>query len=177
MNTYIILVQNQLLIGSVLFTVLICFKHIFIVFAPVLGLFVLCTVFSRTRGTLSEILLISYSCAKVLVIAFLPFVAKGQLNNIIERLFPVKRGLIHSYWAPNFWALYSCLDLALRRFFIFKPEMYHIIFKSLEIPPSTLCNGLMGEKSFSILPNITPLISVFTIGLFHLVSAKILNIY
>ena len=158
-----------MLIGSVLFTVLVCFKHIFIVFAPILGLFVLGSIFSKTQGAFSELLLISYSCAKILVIAFLPFISKGQLKNIIKRIFPVQRGLIHAYWAPNFWAIYSCLDLGLRRIFIFKPEIYHKLFKSFIVPSSTLCNGLTGEKSFSILPNITPLISVVMIGLLHLV--------
>lgn len=159
-----------MLIGSVLFTLLVCFKHIFIVFAPILGLFVLGSIISNIQGTFSELLLISYSCAKILVIAFLPFIAKGQLKNIINRLFPIQRGLIHAYWAPNFWSIYSCLDLGLRRIFIYKPEIYEKLYKRFEIPPSNLCDGLTGEKSFSILPNIAPLTSIVIIGILHMVS-------
>jgi alpha-1,3-glucosyltransferase len=160
-----------LLIGSVLFTILVCFKHIFIVFAPILGLFVLGSIFSKIQGGFSELLLISYSCAKILFVAFLPFTFNGQLKNIIERLFPIQRGLIHAYWAPNFWAIYSCLDLGIRRIFIFNPEIYHRLFKRLEVPSSTLCDGLTGEKSFSILPNITALTSIFIIGILHMVRS------
>lgn len=101
--------------------------------------------------------------------AFLPFIMKGQIKNILERLFPIKRGLLHAYWAPNFWAIYSSADLFLRRFFILKPEIYRQIFKTQDIASSNLCNGLTGEKSFSVLPRITPLTCVFLIGLFHVV--------
>ena len=162
-------VQNQLLVGSILFTILLCFKHMFVVFAPVLGLFVLNTVFTNASSPIYELMLISYSCAKVLITAFIPFILKGQLHDIAYRLFPVQRGLLHSYWAPNFWALYASLDVFARRIFIYKPELYFILFKKTEIPVSNLCNGLVGEKSFSILPNITPFTTVVLIGLVHMV--------
>lgn len=163
-------VKCKLLIGSVLFVILVCFKHIFIVFAPVLGLFVLFSIFAREGKGIYELLLISYSCIKVILIAFLPFIFKGQIYKIAERLFPVHRGLMHSYWAPNFWALYSSLDLTLKRFFLYKPEFHYKIFGSYDIPSSTLCNGLTGEKKFSILPNINPAATLLLIGLFHLVN-------
>jgi alpha-1,3-glucosyltransferase len=44
----------------------------------------------------------------------------GTIEPIRRRLFPFGRGLVHAYWAPNAFALYSALDLALCRLSSFK---------------------------------------------------------
>lgn len=140
-------------------------------FGPILGLYVLMNIFSKENSdkAIFKILVTSYSCLKVASLAFVPFIVKGQFYAIIGRLLPIHRGLLHSYWAPNFWALYAVMDLSARRVFVFKPQLFLRLFKKNKIPLSNLCNGLTGEKSFAILPNIHPSTNLILIGLLHLV--------
>jgi len=95
-------------------------------------------------------------------ISFGPFIYLGQLKNLLNRLFPFQRGLLHSYWAPNIWALYSFIDKSLKLFFK--------ISKSQNV--SSL--GITQETSFDFLPRIPPsftilLILTFLIPLFYTV--------
>ena len=44
----------------------------------------------------------------------LPIVYTNQILQILSRLFPFGRGLVHDYWAGNVWALFSLLDRVVR---------------------------------------------------------------
>ena len=82
------------------------------------------------------------------IISFAPFVIYGgfgQIQIILARLFPFARGLVHSYWAANFWAFYCALDRLLAAVFqnpIYLIEGYNYSLRVLpEVSPiaSLLC--------------------------------------
>jgi alpha-1,3-glucosyltransferase len=74
----------------------------------------------------------------------------GQLQQVIGRLFPFKRGLLHALWAANGWSLYAMTDkiavIAIRV----------LTGHNVATQTASLTGGLVGEGSFSVLPAITP---------------------
>ena len=98
-------------------------KHIFIYFSPAYFIFYFKYIIinniqkRKFKKIIINTFLIGIGICIVLILSFLPFIAisikeknLSQLIQIKNRLFPVQRGLLHTYWAPNFWALYSFLD-------------------------------------------------------------------
>ncbi|RMX62469.1 hypothetical protein KXD40_002759 [Peronospora effusa] len=72
----------------------------------------------------------------------------GGMNQILSRLFPVQRGLCHSYWAPNVWALYTFLDKVL----------VILGFPASKDGIALMSGGLVQEASFAVLPTVSPLV-------------------
>ncbi|KAH7624442.1 hypothetical protein Ndes2526B_g00642 [Nannochloris sp. 'desiccata'] len=150
------------ILGAALFAILLCFKHIFLYAAPAFFVFLLRY---YCRGSKVAILRFISLGTVVLIIfgaALGPFIfTAGQGVQLAKRLFPVSRGLLHAYWAPNFWALYAAADKILA---IMLPRFERILYLNL-LPKTatadiiskkaTLTGGLVGEASFSILPNIS----------------------
>ena len=71
---------------------------------------------------------------------------QGQIGQLLSRLFPTQRGLLHAYWAPNIWALYAAVDELLR---IVGPKLF-----GLKVGPQSITKGLVQDTKFAVLPNV-----------------------
>ncbi|KAF8379154.1 hypothetical protein HHK36_028583 [Tetracentron sinense] len=146
--------EGKDLMGGVVFAVLLCFKHLFAVAAPVYFVYLLrhyCRGgFFRGFG---RFLMMGAAVGMVFLMAFGPFLYYGQIEQVIRRLFPFGRGLCHAYWAPNFWVFYIILDKGLA-FLLAKLGI------NIQAPAASFTGGLVGNSSpFAVLPQVTPLIT------------------
>ncbi|XP_060830328.1 probable dolichyl pyrophosphate Glc1Man9GlcNAc2 alpha-1,3-glucosyltransferase isoform X3 [Bombus pascuorum] len=84
-------------------------------------------------------------------------------KQIISRLFPFKRGLVHAYWAANAWALYIGID-----------KIASLILKQLGwlkvTRSAVMTGGLVQEQSFLVLPTPTPIVT-FLLTIFTMMPA------
>ena len=146
--------KKQYALGAIFYTICLCMKHLFIYFAPAYFLFYFHYIVinnikkKRYKKLIINLILIGLGMVSVIIISFLPFIAISfkskdisQLIQIKERLFPLNRGLLHTYWAPNFWALYSLADKVL---YYSYTNLSHK-FKFIE----TICNFFLKYKEFS----------------------------
>lgn len=143
------------LLGGFAFAVLLCFKHLFAVAAPVYFVYLLR---HYCRGGLvkglGRLVVMGSVVVAVFAAAYGPFVYNGQIHQVLRRMFPFGRGLCHAYWAPNFWVFYIMLDKLLA--FLLVKLGFHI-----KAPTASFTGGLVGDSSpFAVLPTITPLISL-----------------
>ncbi|CAL5401371.1 unnamed protein product [Camellia sinensis] len=142
------------LMGGFVFAVLLCFKHLFAVAAPVYFVYLLR---HYCRGGLvkgfGRLVMMGTVVVAVFVAAYGPFVYYGQIQQVFRRMFPFGRGLCHAYWAPNFWVFYILLDKGLA-FMLAKLGF------SIQAPTASFTGGLVGDSSpFAVLPRVTPLIT------------------
>ena len=116
--------RSKLLRSGLLFATLLCMKHIYLYLAPAYFVYLLRTYCLSQRSILRPQFLNCFKLASGLGIligaAFGPFWYWGQLDQLMSRLFPFSRGLCHTYWAPNVWAMYSFTDRVL---ILSKPEI------------------------------------------------------
>jgi alpha-1,3-glucosyltransferase len=109
--------RSTLLGSGLVFAALLCMKHIYLYLAPAYFVFLLRSYCLSPKSILRVQFLncvkLASGIAAVGGAAFGPFAWKGQLPQILSRLFPFSRGLCHAYWAPNIWALYSFVDRVL----------------------------------------------------------------
>ncbi|KAG0242055.1 family 57 glycosyltransferase [Mortierella sp. GBAus27b] len=160
--------QGKLLRSGILFAALLNFKHIYLYIAPSYFAFLLrayCFENSensiRARSWISafrplHLLGLGLSVIAVFAASLGPFAAMNQLPQLASRLFPFKRGLCHSYWAANFWALYSFVDRVLIILVTKTPLAQYL---NLSLDPSALgatTRGLVGDTAFGVLGTVTP---------------------
>ncbi|CAH2057982.1 unnamed protein product [Thlaspi arvense] len=140
------------LFGGFLFAVLLCFKHLFAVAAPVYFVYLLrhyC--WSGLSTGFRRLVTLGTVVVAVFAAAYGPFIYIGQIKQVISRMFPFGRGLCHAYWAPNVWVFYIILDKGLA--FLLRKLGFEI-----QIPSASFTGGLVGDSSpFAVLPQITPL--------------------
>lgn len=177
------------------FSVLLCFKHIYLYLAPAVFIYLLrAYCLNMSYDTKKSFLHNAFKMVRwmnliklgsivvsVFTVAFGPFIYYNVIPNLLERLFPFSRGLTHAYWAPNIWAIYSFLDRILIQVYLRIPLLRVPLHKILMFNESNLTNtkmlssstrGIVGDIEFLILPTITPKLT-FYLTLFYQTMALI----
>lgn len=170
------------------FLVLLCLKHIYFYISPVFFIFLFKSYCLKNEqkkkkkiawknfGKLSSTVLV------VFLLAFGPFIFNSTIKNVFQRLFPFNRGLIHMYWAPNFWSLYSTLDRLLVYFVSnFTPLINLFSNVNFENLRNNNFVSLMKEyedvkNQFFLFPNIKPWFCFLLTFLFQLIPLILLFI-
>ncbi|KAF2291979.1 hypothetical protein GH714_000002 [Hevea brasiliensis] len=149
---HLYLQEGRDLMGGFFFAILLCFKHLFAVAAPVYFVYLLrhyCW-----KGLLRgfwQLISMGIVVMVVFAAAYGPFLYHGQIQQVISRMFPFGRGLCHAYWAPNFWVFYIALDKGLAIFL-------RKLGLNIQAPAASFTGGLVGDSPpFSVLPKITPI--------------------
>jgi len=149
-------------------------KHLFCFQAPVFLVYMLCTYCISTSKQFQwnhffQLGCIVISDMFILLFLFLVFFAslfpvlKGDilsnLKQFLSRLFPFQRGIIHSYWAPNIWAIYAGIDRILASLLTYLCRMRGLFCK-IPVKTSNTANGIVEIASFSVLPEIPSIITI-----------------
>ncbi|CAM9164738.1 unnamed protein product [Chrysoparadoxa australica] len=172
--------HRKLLAAGVTFAVLVMMKHLFITLAPLYLVYLLRTYcycwlprFSSTRaangsrGKLSITRLATMGTAVTLVVlmpllslcwpahnpgdgSLIHHTCSEQVHQLLNRLFPFGRGLVHAYWAPNVWALYMATD----RVALLWLKLTGSLHDTAYVASTT--GGLVHNVGTSVLPPITP---------------------
>uniref|UniRef100_V5E8D0 Alpha-1,3-glucosyltransferase n=2 Tax=Kalmanozyma brasiliensis (strain GHG001) TaxID=1365824 RepID=V5E8D0_KALBG len=163
-----------------LFSSLLNLKHIYVYVAPPFLVFLLRSYVFPVGSRASDLGRSFERLMTVGVVTLIPFCfslaplaidglrheagSVGVLSQMVQRLFPFSRGLIHAYWAPNVWALWTLADRILVKLLPRVPVLRTLL------PPSFLARydaaaisgfasasrGLVENISFGVLPEIRP---------------------
>ncbi|EFN80623.1 probable dolichyl pyrophosphate Glc1Man9GlcNAc2 alpha-1,3-glucosyltransferase [Harpegnathos saltator] len=149
-NVSMISEQMSILQGAAWFAVLLNLKHLYVYVAPAYIVWLLRSYCLNSGKFFKRIFMLSLIVLTILAVSFGPFAT--QLPQVISRLFPFKRGLVHSYWAANGWALYIGVE-----------KVLSVIWRHLgwlkDVKSAVMTGGLVQEQVFLILPTPTPLVT------------------
>jgi len=138
-------------------------KHIYLYYAPVYFVFILrhyVLAKPSLASLISRLFAAGLPVIAVFSLSFGPFIYLEQLNDVLQRLFPFKRGLSHAYWAPNFWSLYNGADKVLS------------MWLEIDGDKASMTGGLVREYEHSVLPSITPMVT-FALAILFMLPALI----
>jgi alpha-1,3-glucosyltransferase len=146
------------LTGAASYALLVNCKHLYLTLGPLYFCYLLeqyC--FTRTppkRFQIQNFAGLGVVTLTSLIIPWIPFLLlqdpKEQMVQILARLFPFQRGLVHDYWAANVWALYMLADKGVG--FLSKLNVGLALPSSSlpQVPPSW-CAGLLLASMISAL--------------------------
>ncbi|XP_031783233.1 probable dolichyl pyrophosphate Glc1Man9GlcNAc2 alpha-1,3-glucosyltransferase [Nasonia vitripennis] len=140
--------ENQILQGAFWFAILLNLKHIYLYVAPAYGVWLLRSYCLQNNKFIYRVIKLGIIVIFVLYMSFGPFI--HQIPQVLSRLFPFKRGLVHAYWAANAWAVYAGAD-----------KLLSVIWKKAgwlsNVKIASMTGGLVQEDNFTVLPTPTPL--------------------
>ncbi|KAL7424137.1 glycosyl transferase [Cryptotrichosporon argae] len=138
------------------FTALLMFKHIYVYLAPAWFIYLLrAYCIPPSSGLvlhLKPLIAIGATTVAVFAVALGPFVLAGQGPQLLLRLFPFTRGLMHAYWAPNAWTGVTLLD----RILLQVSKRLHLTLALSKSGIASTSRGLVGDTHFAVLPDILP---------------------
>jgi alpha-1,3-glucosyltransferase len=135
------------LAGAALYALLLNLKHLYLPLAPVY----FCYLFSKycfterwQRFLPLRFVAVAIVTGTSLVLPWVPFLLlrdpRMQLLQIVARLFPFGRGLVHDYWAANVWAFFSLANKGIR---FLSVRMPLLPIQSLPEPSPIVCAILL----------------------------------
>ena len=172
--------EDRPLLCAFLFSSLLNLKHIYMYIAPAYFVYLLRSYIyppgskpADLARSLERLLPLGAVTLTPFLLSLVPLVLDGVrhpagpmqvLSQMISRLFPFSRGLIHAYWAPNVWALWAFADRILVKALQRSPSLLSRLPSSLQEQFhrsassgfASASRGLVGHTSFAVMPDILP---------------------
>jgi alpha-1,3-glucosyltransferase len=147
------------LAGAALYALLLNLKHLYLPLAPVYFLYLLgkyCLVGEgKWFSFFKKFVAVAVVTAGTLLLPWVPFLLqenpKEQLLQIVARLFPFGRGLVHDYWAGNVWAFFCLANKVVRFLSARIPMLMPMPIQELPEPTPLVCTVCL---FISILPGL-----------------------